>query len=93
MFLTVSNNVFSAYVRGQLTECVILGTLCYIGMNIIGLDYALLISIILTITALIPMLGVFIGAGVGVFILLMVHPIDALWFIIFLICLQQFGEM
>lgn len=62
-------------------------------MNIIGLVLPSDVSVILTITALIPMLGVFIGAGVGVFVLLMVHPIDALWFIIFLICLQQFEEM
>lgn len=90
MFLTVSNNVFSCYVRGQLTECVILGVLCYIGMNIIGLEYALLISTILTLSALVPILGAYIGAGLGALILLMVKPLDALFFLIFLVCLQQF---
>jgi predicted PurR-regulated permease PerM len=90
MFLTVSNNVFSSYVRGQLTECVILGVLCYIGMNIIGLEYALLISTILTLAALVPILGAYIGAALGALILLMVKPIDALWFLIFLVVLQQF---
>lgn len=90
MFLTVSNNVFSCYVRGQLTECVILGILCYIGMNIIGLEYALLISTILTLSALVPILGAYVGAGLGAVILLMVKPIDALWFLIFLVVLQQF---
>lgn len=89
-FFAVSNNIFSCYVRGQLTECVILGSLCYIGMSIIGLDYALLISVILTISALVPLLGAYIGAFLGAIILLMVHPIDALWFLIFIVCLQQF---
>lgn len=90
MFLSVSNNIFSNYVRGQLTECLILGTLCYIGMSIIGLEYALLISVILTISALIPLLGAYIGAFLGAILLLMVTPLDALWFLIFIVVLQQF---
>ena len=90
MVLRLSNNVFSNYVVGQLTECVILGTLCYIGMVIIGLDYALLISVIIMVSALIPILGAYIGAGLGAIILLMVHPLDALWFLVFIIILQQF---
>jgi predicted PurR-regulated permease PerM len=90
LFLKVCNSVFSSYVRGQLTECLILGTLCYIGMSIIGFDYALLISCILAVAALVPLIGIYIGALMGALILLMVHPIDALWFLIFIICLQQF---
>lgn len=85
-----ANNVFSSFVRGQLTECVILGCLCFIGMSLIGFDYALLISCIITITALIPILGAYIGCGIGAFLLLLVNPIDAVWFVVFLICLQQF---
>ena len=64
-----SNNVFSSFVRGQLTECVILGCLCFICMSLIGFDYALLISCIVTITALIPILGAYIGCGIGAFLL------------------------
>lgn len=85
----VSNQVFFSFIRGQLTECVILGTLCYIGMSILGLDYALLISSIVALGALIPILGAYIGCIAGVVILLLVHPIDALIFLIFLLCLQQ----
>ena len=85
-----SNNVFSSFVRGQLTECVILGCLCFICMSLIGFDYALLISCIVTITALIPILGAYIGCGIGAFLLLIVNPMDAVWFVIFFICLQQF---
>lgn len=85
-----ANSVFSSFVRGQLTECVILGCLCFIGMSIIGFHYALLISCIITLTALIPILGAYIGCGIGAFLLLLVDPMDAVWFIVFLICLQQF---
>ena len=75
--------------RGQLTECVILGSLCYVGMSILQLDYALLISSVVALGALIPILGAYIGAAVGVIILLLVHPIDALIFLVFLLILQQ----
>lgn len=86
---TVANQVFFSFIRGQLTECVILGSLCYIGMSVLGLDYALLISSIVALGALIPILGAYIGCITGVVILLLVHPIDALIFLIFLLCLQQ----
>lgn len=82
-------HVFFNFLRGQLTECVILGTLCYIGMRLLGLDYALLISSVVCVTALIPVLGAYIGGAAGVIVLLFVHPIDALIFLIFLILLQQ----
>ncbi len=85
----VTNKVFFSFIRGQLLECVILGSLCYIGMSILRLDYALLISSIVALGALIPILGAYIGCASGVVILLLVHPIDALIFLIFLLCLQQ----
>jgi len=89
--LTVTaNNIFSSFVRGQLTEALILGCLCFIGMSIIGFDYALLISCIIALTALVPILGAYIGIAIGAFLLLLVNPMDALIFIIFLIILQQF---
>lgn len=85
----LANHVFFSFIRGQLTECVILGVLCYIGMSVLRLDYALLISSVVALGALIPILGAYIGAAVGAFILLLVHPIDALIFVVFLIILQQ----
>lgn len=86
---TLTNRMFFNFIRGQLLECVILGSLCYVGMSILQLDYALLISSVATLGALIPILGAYIGAAVGVLILLLVHPIDALIFLIFLLILQQ----
>lgn len=86
---SLTNRVFFNFIRGQLIECVILGSLCYVGMSILQLDYALLISSVVALGALIPILGAYIGAVVGVIILLLVHPIDALIFLIFLLILQQ----
>lgn len=86
---SLTNKVFFNFIRGQLTECMILGSLCYVGMSILQLDYALLISSVVALGALIPILGAYIGAAVGVVILLLVHPLDALIFLVFLLILQQ----
>lgn len=86
---TLTNKVFFNFIRGQLLECVILGSLCYVGMSILRLDYALLISSVVALGALIPILGAYIGAAVGAIILLLVHPLDAVIFLVFLLILQQ----
>ena len=86
---TLTNKVFFNFIRGQLLECVILVSLCYVGMSILRLDYALLISSVVALGALIPILGAYIGAAVGVIILLLVHPLDAVIFLVFLLILQQ----
>lgn len=86
---SLSNRVFSGFVGGQLTEALIMGCLCYIGMSIFQFPYALLISSILALTALIPIIGAFIGAGIGGFILLLIDPMYCIWFIVFIIVLQQ----
>lgn len=85
----LTNRTFSNFVTGQLTEAVILGSLCFIGMLIFRLPYAGVISILVGFTALIPIFGAFIGVGVGAFLILLVRPIQALWFILFIIILQQ----
>lgn len=87
---SLSNSIFAGFVTGQLTEGVILGVLCYIGMNLIQLPYALLISVIVSLTSLVPILGAYLGGAVGAFILLIINPLDCLWFLIFLVVLQQF---
>lgn len=80
---------FSGFVSGQLTESLIISILCFIGMTIFRMDYALLISVIIGVTNIIPIIGPFLGAIPGVLILLMVEPMKAFWFIIFIITLQQ----
>ena len=81
--------VFGDYVAGQCKEAVILGVLCFIGMSLLRLDYAALISTVIAVTALIPMLGAYIGGAVGVVLLLFISPVKALIFLVFLIVLQQ----
>lgn len=85
-----ANEVFTSFITGQLTEAVILGSLCFIGMMIFDFPYAVVISVLMTVTALIPIVGAFIGLAVGAFLILMVSPIKALLFIVFILCLQQF---
>lgn len=80
---------FAGFVTGQLTEAVIVGVLCFIGMSIFKMEYALLISVIIGVTNMIPVVGPIIGAVPGGLIMLMVDPMKALWFVIFVIVLQQ----
>lgn len=80
---------FSRFVTGQLTEAVIIGVLCFIGMSIFSMPYAVMISALVGFTALIPLVGAFIGTAFGAFMIIMVSPIKALWFVIFIIVLQQ----
>lgn len=86
----ITNNTFSKFITGQCVEACILGVLCFIGMNIFSMPYALLISVLIGVTALIPVFGAFIGTIPAVFLILIINPIQALWFIIFILCLQQF---
>lgn len=81
--------VFEDYVSGQCKEAIILGCLCFVGMMILRLDYAGLISVIIAITALVPILGAYIGGTVAVLLLLLVSPGKALLFLVFLVILQQ----
>ncbi len=80
---------FNKYVSGQLLEACILGGLCAGGMLFIQPDYAPLIGVIVGISALVPVAGAYVGAVVSAFLLLMVSPVRALIFVVFLVILQQ----
>lgn len=86
----LSNRICANFVSGQCLEAVIIGVLCFIGMLILGIPYAATISVLIGVTALIPVYGAFIGTIFGAFLIFMVSPIKALIFIIFIIILQQF---
>ncbi len=86
---TVASRVFRSFVSGQTIEALILGTLCMLGMFILRIPYAPMVGALVGITALIPVVGAFIGAGVGAFMILTVDPWKALMFLIFIIVLQQ----
>ncbi|WP_300902734.1 AI-2E family transporter [uncultured Clostridium sp.] len=85
----ISNEVFSSYIGGQFIEAIIIGVLCFIGMIILRIPYALLISVLIAVTALIPIFGAFIGTIPSAFIILIIDPMKAIWFVIFIIVLQQ----
>ena len=87
--LNLIYQTFSAFIGGQCTEAVILGVLCFVGMNIFGFGYAPLISVIIAITNLVPIVGPILGTIPCAFILLLVDPMDAVWFVVFIIVLQQ----
>ena len=85
-----ANEIFSGFIGGKIIDSAIIGVLCFIGMNILGMQYALLISIVVGVTNVIPFFGPFIGAIPSVMILLIVDPWDAVYFAIFVLALQQF---
>ena len=87
--LRVLNDCFHRFIVGQCTEAVILGALCTTGMMLLGLPYATMVGALIAFTALIPVVGAFIGGGVGAFVILMESPIQALIFLVFLVILQQ----
>ncbi len=87
--LSVLDYSFHKYFVGQCTEAVILGTLCSLGMWILGLPYASMIGALIAFTALIPVAGAYIGGGLGAFMIMTVSPIKAVIFIIYLVILQQ----
>ena len=87
--LRILDDCFHRYIVGQCTEAVILGLLCTLGMWIFRLPYAAMIGALVAFTALIPVAGAYIGAGVGAFMILTVDPMKALGFLIFIVVLQQ----
>ena len=79
----------SNFIAGQCIEAVILGLLTMLAMAIFGFDYILLVGVLVAFTALIPVVGGFIGCGIGAFLFLMDNPMTALWFIILFVVVQQ----
>ena len=70
-------------------EAVILGTMFFIAMSIFRMPYAMMTGIVIAITALIPIFGAFIGCVLGMFLITMVNPMQAVWFLILFLVLQQ----
>ena len=87
--IQLTADIFSSFVSGQLVEACILGGLCALGTLLIQPDYAALIGVIIGVSALIPVAGAYIGAILSAFLLVMVNPVRALIFLIFLAVLQQ----
>ncbi len=87
--LTMAGDTFSNFFTGQILEAAILGTMFFVTMTLLGFPHALVISVLIGVLALIPIFGAFIGCAVGVFLILMVEPMQALWFVVLFLLLQQ----
>lgn len=85
----VLDESFHSFIVGQCIEAVVLGGLCVVGMLILQLPYAVMIGVFIGFTALIPIAGAYIGAGVGAVMILTVSPIQAVQFLVFVLVLQQ----
>lgn len=86
---SLTNQTFTNFVSGQLTEAVIIGVLCFLGMLILRIPYAGAVSAFVAVTALVPIFGAWLGGGLGTFLILLADPIKAVWFVLYLLILQQ----
>ncbi len=87
--LKLTDQAFSDFIAGQCIGAVILGILCFLGMLLFRFPYALLISVLVAVFALLPILGQIFGTIIGALLILTVSPIQALWFILYVNVLQQ----
>lgn len=86
---TLANKTFSNFVTGQCLEALIFGSLVFVGMLIFRFPYASTIGVLLGFTVLIPIFGAFIGTAIGFILIMMVSPVKAILFVVFIIVLQQ----
>ena len=84
------NKTFGGFVNGKIVDSAIIGVLCYILTSIIGTPYAILVSVIVGVTNVIPFFGPYLGAIPSAFIILLVNPMQCLYFLITILLLQQF---
>ena len=80
---------FNSFLSGQCLEAFILAAMFFVSMSLLNMPYALVIAVLIGVTALIPIFGAFIGCFVGVFLILIASPIKALWFLVLFLVLQQ----
>lgn len=84
-----AHRIFTGFITGKILDSLIIGAICYVCMLIFRIEYPLLISVIVGVTNIIPFFGPFIGAVPSILVLLLVNPLSALWFAVFIIILQQ----
>ena len=87
--MRLANSTFSNFLSGQFVEVIILGSLFAVCMAIFGMPYIPLVSVLIAITAFIPIVGAFIGCFFGAFFILVEDPMMAVWFVVMFLVLQQ----
>lgn len=85
-----THRTFSGFMVGKVIDSIIIGIICFLGTSMMGTPYAVLVSVIVGITNIIPFFGPYLGAIPSAFLILMVNPLQCLYFIIFILILQQF---
>ncbi len=86
---SLSNQTFAKFIAGQCTEAIILGSIFFITLSLMSMPYALLISVLISVTSIIPVVGAFMGCAIGAFLILIENPMQALIFIIAFLIIQQ----
>ena len=84
-----SNEIFGGFISGKILDSAIIGVLCFIGLSILKMPYALLVSVIVGVTNIIPFFGPYIGAIPSALLIMLANPLQGLYFIIFILVLQQ----
>ena len=87
--MRMTNSAFSNFISGQCLEALILGCMFAVSMAIFGMPYIPLVSVLISVTALVPIVGAFVGCIVGAFFILVDSPMLALWFVVMFLVLQQ----
>lgn len=87
--LTVLSDCFHKFITGQFLEAVILGCMFFVVLTVGRFPYAVMISLLIGVMALVPIVGAFVGCFVGAFLILMENPMQAVWFVIIFLVLQQ----
>ena len=85
-----AHSVFGGFITGKLLDSLIIGIMCFFALQFLKMPYVLLISVIIGVTNVIPFFGPFIGAIPSAFLILLVSPVKCLYFLIFILVLQQF---
>lgn len=89
-FGNLCDEAFSKYIMGKCVDALVIGVMTFIGMSIFSFPYAAMISVIVGVSAMLPIIGGYIGIGIGALLILLINPMKALWFVIFMAILQTF---
>lgn len=89
-FSSEANKIFSGFITGKIIDSIIIGLLCFIGMTIMDMPYNIMISVLIGVTNIIPFFGPFIGAIPSALLILLIEPKKMIFFLIFILILQQF---
>lgn len=84
------DKTFGGFIVGKILDSIIIGVLCYIGTTLLNLPYALLVSVVVGVTNVIPFFGPYLGAIPSAFLILLVNPVQCIYFVLFILVLQQF---